>query len=272
MFSLFCLAAFGLSAEADLIRDHIRQHYFNAMYTAHDADAMRAGFHPEFRMIVWWDGAMSVSPRDAWIDKVMAHPAPDAEKAASYKFEIPVVWVAGDAAAVRIEIARAGLPRYSDFFMLCKVNGHWQVLAKTFHYHKDDAAKARSLEADRRAIGDLIEACYLSGFASGFSAENLRQAFHDAFRMVTWREKALTVRDRETWIERLLGNGPAALEHRAKWSWRIPAIEVAGEAAMARIELSHDGQVKFIDFLLLYRVKEGWKVVEKAFDHKSKPG
>lgn len=265
---LFILAAWFVPGdEVEAIRDHVKAHYFDGMYTAHDREALRSGFHPKFRMVVWWEGELTVSERDEWIGKVMSHPAPDEKKAASYELEVPVVWVKGDAAAVRIEIFRDGKPRYTDFFTLYRIDGRWQVLAKTFHFHKSGGSKDRPSEPHRRAIEDLIEARYLAGFSRGFSGESIRKGFHDAFRMVTWWENQLTTKDRETWIAKLESHGGSTPEHRAKWSWRVTDIELAGDAAMARIELAHDGHLMFTDFFLLYRVQSGWQVVEKSFDY-----
>ena len=258
-------------SEEDEVREHILDHYIKGMYTAHEPELMRAGFHQDFRMIVWWEGELSTRNRDTWIEKVMSNPAPTAEKAKSYDISIPTVWVRGDAGAARVEIFRYKQHRFTDFFCLYKIRGQWQIFAKTFQYYHPDKVEPHSAQADGSAIQDLIEARYLAGFARGFNGENMRRGFHKDFRMVTWWKDKLTIKGLETWIGKIAGGSGATPEQRAKWSWDFPEVEVAGDAALAKIELSNEGHLMFTDFFLLYRFPEGWRVVEKSFEYVPKP-
>lgn len=267
---LLVLVFAALPEDQESVRKHIMDHYIAGMYTGRDAQAMRAGFHPQFRMIVWWEGQLTLRPRDAWIDKVTSNPRPTPEKIAATRVEIPLVWVVGDAAAARIEIYRGEQHRYTDFFTLYRIDGQWQVMAKTFHYHPGTTGPKRAIAAEQAAVENLIEARYMMGFARGFKADSMRKGFHRDFRMATWWQNELTLKGRETWIGKIT-QGKAKPDHRAKWSWQIPQVEVAGDAALARIELSHDGHLMFTDFFLLYRFPEGWRVVEKAFHYVPKP-
>jgi hypothetical protein len=52
--------------------------YVQGVHAAFNADAMRKGFHPEFRMYVLRDGAVSVVTRDEWIARMEKAPAPAA--------------------------------------------------------------------------------------------------------------------------------------------------------------------------------------------------
>ena len=42
-------------------------------------------------------------------------------------------------------------------------------------------------------------------------------------------------------------------------------LEVAGDAAFCRLEVSRDGKRTFTDFLALYRFADGWKIVGKSY-------
>ncbi|MCP5049062.1 MAG: nuclear transport factor 2 family protein [bacterium] len=42
-------------------------------------------------------------------------------------------------------------------------------------------------------------------------------------------------------------------------------IDVTGATAMVKLEVYRDGKRKYTDYLTLYKVKEGWRVMTKLF-------
>ena len=42
-------------------------------------------------------------------------------------------------------------------------------------------------------------------------------------------------------------------------------VDVAGDAAVARVEIHRDGSHTFTDYLSLYRFPEGWRIIGKIF-------
>jgi protease I len=57
---------------------------------------------------------------------------------------------------------------------------------------------------------------------------------------------------------------------KLKRTCRIASIQVAGNAATARLELEYDTHT-FIDFMNLLKTKDGWKIVNKIFYRDEKP-
>ena len=45
----------------------------------------------------------------------------------------------------------------------------------------------------------------------------------------------------------------------------FPIVDITGNAAVVRVELSRDGKHTFTDYLLLYKLPDGWKIVSKIF-------
>jgi hypothetical protein len=101
---------------------------------------------------------------------------------------------------------------------------------------------------------------YMRGHAEDNSA-HMRAAFMPTARIESVREGPLTSWDIDTYCARFKGQ-PAADEATRRRS--IDAIDIAGTAASARITLVH-GAITFIDYFVLLKTEDGWKIANKAF-------
>lgn len=102
---------------------------------------------------------------------------------------------------------------------------------------------------------------YMRGHAED-NADHMRAAFLPTARLESVREGPLTSWDLDFYCQRFKQQ-PAADE--ATRRRRIDALDIAGSAAMARITLEHGG-VTFIDYFVLLKTEQGWKIANKAFD------
>lgn len=57
--------------------------------------------------------------------------------AADAQFDEPAIDMEGTTASVRIEIHNWTGHRFTDFFTLVKIDGHWQILSKVFYLHPE---------------------------------------------------------------------------------------------------------------------------------------
>ena len=258
-------------ADEALIRAVVAKSYLGGMYIGRDLDSLRRGFHERFRMAVFWQGEFSERDRETWIQKFTSYPAPDKEKAASYRWNIPTVLVAGFAAAARIEIYQHNQLKYTDFFTFYRFPEGWRVLEKTFHYHPNERENEYDLDSDRKAIESLIDDAYIGGHLTGHDPKALRKGFHERFRMIVWHNGELDIRDREAWIGRVMSHPAPTPEAAASWRWQIPVIELAGDAGLAQIEVYKRDHHIFTDFLTFYRFPEGWRAVGKIFNYAPEP-
>lgn len=101
---------------------------------------------------------------------------------------------------------------------------------------------------------------YLQGHATD-DAVHMRQAFMVSAHIESVREGPLTSWTMEEYCLRFKGT-PAADEATRRRT--IDAIDIGGTAASARITLVH-GAVTFIDYFLLLKTAQGWKIANKAF-------
>ena len=108
--------------------------YINGVHVSPDAAAMRRGFHPDFRMLVLSDGAMTAVPLEEWIARI--EKSTGSGNRPKVTCEMPVVSVEGLAASVRVEIYRDGRHTFTDFLSLYRFADGWKIVGKTFHTHR----------------------------------------------------------------------------------------------------------------------------------------
>ena len=101
---------------------------------------------------------------------------------------------------------------------------------------------------------------YMLGHATD-DAAHMREAFMPSAHIESVREGPLTSWTMEAYCARFKGMRAADEATRRR---TIDAIDIAGTAASAKITLVH-GAVTFIDYFLLLKTEQGWKIANKAF-------
>ena len=101
---------------------------------------------------------------------------------------------------------------------------------------------------------------YMQGHATD-NPEYMRKAFMPTAHIESVREGPLTSWTLDTYCQRFKGT-PAADEATRRRT--IDAIDIGGSAASAKITLVH-GTITFIDYFVLLKTEEGWKIANKAF-------
>jgi hypothetical protein len=105
------------------------QHYLNGHSTA-SADEFRAGMHPRGTMYSLREGQLATMPFPEYFARVgTGTPAPDET---SRRRRIDFVDITGTAALARITLEYPQVT-FTDYMELLKVDGKWQILAKTVH-------------------------------------------------------------------------------------------------------------------------------------------
>lgn len=121
------------------------------------------------------------------------------------------------------------------------------------------AATASGQDAEKDAVRVPLEN-YIKAHATG-DGEYARKAFHTEGNMIFVREGKYVSRSFAEYIAGFNGK-PAADEDKRKRS--IESIDVAGNAAMARIVLDYP-TVRFVDYMTLLKIGDEWKIVNKSF-------
>jgi hypothetical protein len=124
------------------------------------------------------------------------------------------------------------------------------------------AANAVAQSGDEEAVRVPLEN-YIKAHATG-DPEYARKAFHTEGSMVWIREGKYSSEPFAAFIKRAFTGKPAADEEKRKNGRKIESIDVAGNAASAKIVLDYP-TVRFVDYMTLLKINGDWKIVSKVF-------
>lgn len=116
---------------------------------------------------------------------------------------------------------------------------------------------------DTEEIRSVIMSAYIHGLQSNGSRDDIRSGFHPDFVMKVLGEGSITNVTIEQWIGRLPPEGQSP-DYTVTAD--IPTVDIAGDAAVARVLVHYDDEHVFTDYMSLYRFPEGWRIVAKIFD------
>jgi hypothetical protein len=134
--ALLCAVPAAAADKDDVVRV-VTDAYIKGVHINRDAAAMRAGFHPDFRMLVLGaDGKMSAVTLEDWAGRVEKAAAnPNAPKLPAVKYEFTHVDIQGTAAVVRVELWRDGVLTFTDYLSLYKFPEGWKIVGKIYFTH-----------------------------------------------------------------------------------------------------------------------------------------
>ena len=128
------------------------------------------------------------------------------------------------------------------------------------------AQSAMAVEAEEEAVKEVITTAYIEGIHNERDVEKIRSGFHEGFNMLRFRDNSISPVPIEQWIsgiERSLERNPDPPEVPVRPEFA--AVEVSGNAAVARIEVYRGERHLYTDFMSLYKFDDGWKIVNKIF-------
>ncbi len=118
------------TADAELIRDTI-QTYFDALYKG-SSDKVRASFHAHGSLSGYMPGSDEMSEMNQ-ADFVAAVDEHDAgEKSGAREDEVESIDITGRVAAVKVRLRYLDI-HFTDYLLLIKDEGRWQILNKVWH-------------------------------------------------------------------------------------------------------------------------------------------
>lgn len=123
---------------------------------------------------------------------------------------------------------------------------------------------AQSTATDEEAIRRCIQESYVQGIHNKAGIALIEKGFHPGFEMLGMQHGLLTRYPIYSWIE-TIKKAMQNLQESPAITASIPLVDVAGDAAMARVELYREGKHLFTDYMSLYRFEDGWKIVAKIY-------
>ncbi|MEW6337112.1 MAG: nuclear transport factor 2 family protein [Acidobacteriota bacterium] len=125
-----------------------------------------------------------------------------------------------------------------------------------------------AVEAEKAAVRKVVQDAYVDGIHNFRRVEAVRAGFHPGFEMIYLREGTLEKLPIYNWIASLEAANrtkPLPPDHTPGTSAAYPLIEVTGDTAVCKVELTRGGKLVFTDYLMLYKFEDGWKIVGKVF-------
>ena len=119
---------------------------------------------------------------------------------------------------------------------------------------------------DASDVKAVIQSAYVEAVHVKLDPAGMRKGFHPDFRMLVLKDGQMTAVTLEEWIGRMetsAKKNPDAPRPTIKAEF--PMVNVTGNAAVARVEISRDGKHTFTDYLSLYKFPDGWLIVGKIF-------
>lgn len=110
--------------------------YIQGIHQALNADAVKRGFHPDFRMLVLQEDGLNSVTVDSWLQRLetMQAEGSDFWKTTTTS-EITVLDVTGNAAVAKIEVYKDDRHVFTDYMALYKFEEGWKIVNKIFHRH-----------------------------------------------------------------------------------------------------------------------------------------
>ncbi len=138
LLSLALAPALALAADSDAnaVKAVVQSAYVEGVHANPNADAMRQGFSPDFRMLILRDGKMTAVTLEEWIGRMEASRKqnPNAPKPA-VRADFPIVDVTDNEAFVKVELYRDGKHAFTDYLLLYKFPDGWKIVSKIFQTH-----------------------------------------------------------------------------------------------------------------------------------------
>jgi ketosteroid isomerase-like protein len=124
-----------------------------------------------------------------------------------------------------------------------------------------------ALADDVAEIKALIDASYVHGAFNELDADAMRNGFHEDFAIFSADGENIKKYPIATWAEGVEKRKADPEFDAAKnvWAHEYAMIDVTGGSAMVKIELSHEGEHVYTDYLSLLKFESGWRIVAKVY-------
>ncbi len=123
-------------------------------------------------------------------------------------------------------------------------------------------------QTDEAQIKEVITKAYVGGIHNGGPIEDIRDGFHQAFKMMVQAGDKVNEVTRDGWIERIEAGRkrqPNPDPNRPKATGEFVRVSITGTNATVELKLIRNGKTLFTDNLALYKIGSGWKIVSKTF-------
>lgn len=122
-------------------------------------------------------------------------------------------------------------------------------------------------KTEEEAIKALINKAYVDGLQNGGDLAPTRETFWPGFDLLVFKTSVIEKLPIYNWIKiteerRAKEKAPA---DAPKVTCNYLFVDITGSAAVVKLELFRGGEKLFTDYLSLYKLDTGWKIVGKIY-------
>jgi len=123
------------------------------------------------------------------------------------------------------------------------------------------------LADDVADVRQVVETSYINGAFNALDADAMRSGFHPDFAIFWAEGEDIGRYPIDTWADGVAKKkaDPQFDPTANVWEAQLPSIDVTGGVAMVKVELSHNGQLVYTDYLSLIKFDSGWRIVAKVY-------
>jgi hypothetical protein len=116
-------------------------------------------------------------------------------------------------------------------------------------------------------IKKVIMTGYVHGAFNELNPEAMKTTFHEDFAIFTTDGEKLNRYEISDWVKRTAERkaDPEFDPSENVWEANFASVDVNGDAASVKIELFHEGEQVFTDYLSLLKFDQGWRIVAKVY-------
>ncbi len=131
-------------------------------------------------------------------------------------------------------------------------------------------AKKETME--EQTIKEMIKKCYFNGAFNDFDTQSMAEGFHPEFAMLfPEKDNAIDKYTIADWISDIEKRklDPKFDPTSRKLDGKVVSLDITGEAATAKIELSRKGVLIYTDYMFLLKFENNWKIISKIYHEHS---
>jgi hypothetical protein len=116
-------------------------------------------------------------------------------------------------------------------------------------------------------IKELVSKAYIHGAFNELNPEAMANGFHKDFAIFSAKGEELSRYEIEDWVNNVKKRKGASDFDPKKnvWDHKFAIVDVTGNSAIAKVELSKEGNHVYTDYLSLLKYDTGWKIVAKVY-------
>ncbi|TRX66323.1 nuclear transport factor 2 family protein [Carboxylicivirga sp. M1479] len=131
------------------------------------------------------------------------------------------------------------------------------------------AVKAQSNEQEIKAIKKVIQSAYVEGIQNEGDVAKIDAGIHPDFKLLGIGENGsiwkLPIAEWKQKVIERKKKGELPRSGDDLISIKFLSVDVTGTAAVAKFEFYVGKELKYVDYISLYKFSDGWKLVSKIF-------